>query len=314
MKASIRGLGAVGGFGCGAADLERAMSGRVSANPPAAPVHRADTAMLARFLPAAALRRVDHHSRMAVLAGRLALEDAGPGEGPPGPMGVIVATGMGPTADTLESRSAEADDGEPRLSPIQFSNSVHNAAAAHIAILLGIRGPNLSINHFDLSVAFAFQTALDWLEEGRAATVLVGGIDCFSNALDVSGKIPAGEGSAFFVLTRPTPEASRYPLIQGVRIGGRGPRGAASPPGTLVVHDGSGEGELGLNGPQAVFAPLYGAFPAAMALDVAAAALLLKKDSPLRGLVPGLDREAGARIRCLRKGVSGETAAIDVGR
>lgn len=345
MKALIRGVGVVGGFGCGSASLEQAIAGRCSAAPPAAagatgqaasaaPPLKADTTMLARLLPPQALRRVDQHSRMAVLAGRLALDDAGMGSGLPGPTGVIVATGMGPTASTLDSQSPDADAEELRLSPIQFANSVHNAAAAYMSMLLKIRGPNLSINHFDMSVAFAFQTALDWLEEGRAASVLVGGIDCIWNAGDDAGRrgrapdggngdggrIPAGEGSGFFVLTRPAAEESRYPLIQGVRIGGRDRQEALPPSGTLWLQDGGGTGGVpaGSDGRQAVFTPVYGAFPTSMALDVAVAALLLKKESPLRGLpLPwggGRVLNGNTRIRCLKQGVSGETGVIDVGR
>ena len=69
------------------------------------------------------------------------------------------------------------------LSPILFSNSVQNAAAAYISMLLKIRGPSLSINQYEMAVPLAFQTAIDWLEEGRTETVLVGSIDCFSKAL-----------------------------------------------------------------------------------------------------------------------------------
>jgi 3-oxoacyl-[acyl-carrier-protein] synthase II len=342
MKALIRGVGVVGGFGCGTMSLEKAIAGRVCAEVPAAvgerdetaPALTADTAMLARLFPPQALRRVDHHSRMAVLAGRLALDDAGGGDGLPAPMGVIVATGLGPTAGTLDSQSPEADAEEPRLSPIQFSNSVHNAAAAYISILLKVRGPNLSINHYDMSVAFAFQTAIDWLEEGRAASVLVGGLDCFSKALDEAGRAgrplaggnggirpaPIGEGSAFFVLTRPAAEESRYPLIQDARVGRPGPTEAVSPPETLVLHDGSGAGKApgGRGGRQADFTQVYGAFPASMALDVAVAALLLKKGSSPGGLPPHTARarafQGDPLIRCLKRGVSGDSGVIDVGR
>ena len=216
MKMCINGIGVIGSFGCGIQSLEDAVINPIRPDleplrrgfgpdqtAPAAPELVADTELLGRFVPPKYLRRVDHYSRMAILAGYLALQDAktdaGLEERLPEPVGVIVATGMGPTAGTLDSQSPDAAAADLRLSPIQFSNSVHNAAAAYISMLLKIRGPNVSINQYYMSVPLAFQTALDWLEEGRAASVLIGGVDCLSSSSRCP--VPIGEGSAFFVLT-----------------------------------------------------------------------------------------------------------------
>jgi 3-oxoacyl-[acyl-carrier-protein] synthase II len=349
MKALINGIGVIGGFGCGTQSLEEAVIRliRPIAEPmrksfgadktaPAPPELAADTALLGRFVPPKALRRVDHYSRMAILAGYLALQDAKQDarsdEGLPEPMGVIVATGMGPTAGTLDAQSPDADAADLRLSPIQFSNSVHNAAAAYISMLLKIRGPNVSINQYDMSVPLAFQTALDWLEEGRAASVLVGGVDCFSKSLcdaslcipnrknGDSGRppVPVGEGSAFFVLTRSDAKETRYPFIQDVRIG-RNLRDIVLPSNALFLHDGGVEAAA-LIGPaarQAVFSRVYGAFPSSMALDLAMAALLLKKEKDRNALVPhfdfGPDLMKNPRVCCLKKGVAGDLGWIEVG-
>jgi len=348
MKVLIKGIGVIGGFGCGAKSLEEAVINQKS--PISEPLQKsfgpdetalvtpklvADTALLSRFVPPKALRRVDHYSRMAIIAGYLALQDAKEGagrdEGLPEPMGVIVATGMGPTAGTLDTQSPDADAADLRLSPIQFSNSVHNAAAAYISMLLKIRGPNVSINQYDMSVPLAFQTALDWLEEGRAASVLVGGVDCFSKGLcDASlctpnrkdgnrGRrpVPVGEGSAFFVLTPSGAKESRYPFIQGARIG-RNLQDIELPSSALFLHNGSGE-EAALIGPatrQAVFSHVYGSFPSSMALDLAMAALLLKKEKGRNALFPhfdfGPDFRKNPRICCLKKGVAGDLGWIEV--
>ena len=125
MKVLIKGIGVVGGFGCGIQCLEEAV---INQKPAISELSRerfgsdetalvlpklvADTALLSRFVPPKALRRVDHYSRMAIIAANLALQDAkqdaGRDEGLPEPMGVIVATGMGPTAGTLDSQSPDA--------------------------------------------------------------------------------------------------------------------------------------------------------------------------------------------------------------
>jgi 3-oxoacyl-[acyl-carrier-protein] synthase II len=348
MKVRIKGIGVIGSFGYGIQSLEEAVINQI--RPISEPLLKgfgpdetaldppklvADTSLLGRLVPPKALRRVDHYSRMAIIAAYLALEDAKKGagmdEGLPEPMGVIVATGMGPTAGTLDSQSPDADAADLRLSPIQFSNSVHNAAAAYISMLLKIRGPNVSINQYDMSVPLAFQTALDWLEEGRAASVLVGGVDCFSkglcgaspgtpnqNAGDIGRRpAPAGEGSAFFVLTLSGVKETRYPFIRDVRIG-RNLQDIALPSSALFLHGGSGD-EAALFGPairQAVFSQVYGAFPSSMALDLAMAALLLNKEPSRNALLPhfdyGPDFMKTPRICCLKKGVAGDLGLIEV--
>ncbi len=342
MRVRINGLGVIGGFGCGIRDLEEAAIEQKpfivtpwgAGSEPVPPKSATDTSLLSRFYTAAAVRRVDHYSRMAILAASLALQDARQDAAMAGglqePIGLIVATGMGPTAGTLDSQAPDALATELRLSPIQFSNSVHNMAAAYISMLMKIRGPNISINQYDLSVPLAFQTAMDWLEEGRAASILIGGVDCFSqgegdacrqaeNRKDhkITPTIPVGEGSAFFVLTRSEATESRYPSIRGVQIGGCLPDMALLAD-ALFLHNGSGE-EARLLDPkarQAIFSHVYGAFPSSMALDLAMAALLLRKDPGAGDLLRHFDFAPdflkNPRICCLKKGVAGDLALIDV--
>ena len=187
MKACIRGAGVVGGFGCGLSRLEEAIRKRPAPDSDpevtAMAAFTARTDLLDRLIPPKTLRRVDHYARMAILASHLAAGDAGMGKGLPENTGLVVATGMGPTANKLDLQPADVAATDLALSPILFSNSVHNAAAAYISMLLKVQGPSLSINQYEMAVPLAFQTAIDWLEEGRTETVLVGSIDCFSKAL-----------------------------------------------------------------------------------------------------------------------------------
>lgn len=328
MNIQIRGIGAIGAFGQGISCLAAAAD-RCPPEPGSAvigserPVLTAETSELSRFIPVKALRRIDHYSRMAILSACLALADAGVpvgGEsGSPDVPGVIVATGMGPTAGTLEVQSPEAASTELRLSPIQFSNSVHNAAAGHISMLLGIRGPNLSINHYDMSVPLAFRTALDWLEEGRVTSVLVGGVDCLSKGLcDSSGvdrearPFLVGEGAAFFLLARSNGEDRGYPVIRDVRIG-RNPLDMTLPSDALVLHSGTGNGAewVGPDAHWVNFSSLYGMFPSSMALDLAMAALILQK-GPIStwNKISGKDFRSISEVCCVNRGVAGDFGMI----
>ena len=346
MKAVIRGAGVVGGFGCRLSSLEEALRKRSAPDPLSAasgssaeacavPGFTAKTDLLDQLIPPRALRRVDHYARMAILASALALEDAGMRNGVPENTGLIVATGMGPTANTLDLQPADLADADLALSPILFSNSVQNAAAAYIAMLLKIRGPSLSINQYEMAVPLAFQTAIDWLEEGRTETVLVGSIDSFSKALHEASlnclglnnaglgqreEAPVGEGSAFFILTRSSAQDIRQPFVHQVHVGG-GSRPDGPPiPNTLILHNGNDQFSHVMDQAcaHANFAHLYGAFPTSMGMDVAAAMLLLRTEQLLNLSLPQFDGgpafHENPLVCCLKKGETGEWGMIVIGR
>jgi 3-oxoacyl-[acyl-carrier-protein] synthase II len=341
MKACIMGAGIVGGFGCGLAALEEAMrrhpapaaaTASPSAGGPAVPGLTARTDRLDQLIPPRTLRRVDHYARMALLASRLAIEDAGMVSGLPENTGLVVATGMGPTANTLDLQPADVAAADLALSPILFSNSVQNAAAAYISMLLRIQGPCLSINQYEMSVPLAFQIAIDWIEEGRTATVLVGSVDCFSKALhDASlncrdpkngdggqASVPVGEGSAFFILTRPEAAGARCPFVHQVHMGTANRSDGPPVPNTLILYN-SRNSDLPDQPPlHANFAHLYGTFPTSMGLDVAAALALLRTEPLLSMSRPQFDGKSvlpeNPRIGCLKQGETGDWGMIVVGR
>lgn len=338
-------MGLVGGFGCGVSDFAAGMEQGLS---PAkifplstvygeiqVPMLLADTAVLSQKADRRALRRIDHHTRMALLACLLALEDAGISEPAAESMGIIVATGYGSTCNTFDVQELCPAADVRSFSPIQFSNSVHNAAGAHIAALLRSRGPNLSINQFDLSIPMAFLTAEHWLAEGRVQRVLVGGVDDFARVMayhrhcrfsgrPAGGSLPAaaavGEGSAFFVL-------SEHAGGQGgvsVALAESGFSDVPEIPGLdlcLVGADGFSPGEeiygRCVSGPAASYAHLYGHLPVGMGFNIAAAALCLRAgkvyasagggvpltDGP--GLISETRSFESGKIHCLKIGAAG---------
>jgi 3-oxoacyl-[acyl-carrier-protein] synthase II len=307
VSAALRGIGVVGAFGCGIAALEEALRRpRSDAFSPDAAL-TASTDLLDRMIPPRTLRRVEHYGRMAILAALLAVEDAGMAGAVPTDTGLVVATGMGPTANTLDLQASDIPLADLSLSPILFSNSVQNAAGAYISMLLGMRGPTLSINQYDLAVPLAFQAAVDWLDEGRTRTVLVGSVDGFSTALHgeaLSGRsrdaAPVGEGSAFFVLTREGGSDARAMVAE--ILTGLGQLPSKDAPLLLNGHAGAEPGRT------AGFADVYGVFPTSMGMDVASAALLLGSEPPLPA------RPDSGRVRCLKRCETGEWGTIVLAR
>ena len=150
------------------------------------PVFLCDTSALEGFIHKKALRRVDHYSSMAVLGSYLALEDAGMLQINHQKMAVVIATGYGATRTTFSFLDSIFADGDACASPTLFANSVHNAAAAHISILLKARGPNLTVSQFELSVPSALLSACQWLEGRQIDAVLFGGVDEYCDVLGYS--------------------------------------------------------------------------------------------------------------------------------
>jgi 3-oxoacyl-[acyl-carrier-protein] synthase II len=317
MKLVIQGIGVLGGFGCGIEALRtslidqtcrvQSVSIKTAQGPREMPVFLADTVKLDDFLNKKALRRVDHFSKMALLGSFLALEDAGQLEGDRQRMGMIVATGYGACQTTFAFLDSFFDSGDQLSSPTHFSNSVHNAAAANISMVLDITGPCLTVSQFGMSVPSALLTAGIWLEEGRVDSVLFGGVDEYSEllgycwhrffgdtvgsaqdvkpmAFNLQSAIP-GEGAAFLLLTRAVEGSqSPYGFIGDVdmRRYGRGPLGVAEE--TLYFIGADGHKQCGSfykrllpeQASTACYTPLYGSLPVGPAFDLAIAALSIK--------------------------------------
>lgn len=165
---------------------------------------------------------------MALLAAGKAIKDADPCVFIKEKTGVIVASGYGALSTTFAFLDSYLEKGDDLASPILFSNSVHNAAAAHISICYGIQGPSLTISQFDMSFICALLSAGIWLEEGKVDSVLIGSSDEYCDVLGYcihglsSEKKKAysfSEGATFFLVTGEKKEPSKYGWVDQVTIG-----------------------------------------------------------------------------------------------
>jgi 3-oxoacyl-[acyl-carrier-protein] synthase II len=360
MRVQIQGIGCVGAFGCGRNDLAQALARGGSpvqmvpvgpgTNGAGMPALLADTAPLSNFLPPRSLRRIDHFSRMALLGAYLALDDAKMNDLDRSRLGVIIATGYGATQSTFRFLDSSMDHGDICASPIHFSNSVHNSAAAHLSILLHATGPSLTISQFEMSVATALLCAMQWLKEERVDAVLVGGVDecgpvlaycyqqffgkpnalvqpfCFSEQTAV-----AGEGAAFMLLTRHDQSAAPLGLIDTVTLSHlcAGPPDLSNDVWLVLGADGQrccGEHyakAASSSTPAAAFAPVWGSLPVGQAFDILAAALMLQRGFDFAPYLnakegpadPTVDALCAKPIVCLKCGSHGEYGRVKlVGR
>lgn len=191
---------------------------------------RAGVSGLEQYVAKSKLRRVDHYSRMALLAAGRTLEDSklsSPESS--NRTGVIVATGYGALESTFSFLDSYIERGDKLALPTHFSNSVHNAAAAHISICYGISGPTLTVSQFDLSFISALITAGTWLETDKVDAVLVGAVDewceltgyCMQRFSEHSDTSPRsfGEGAVFFLVTREKTAPPRYGYFKEITMG-----------------------------------------------------------------------------------------------
>jgi 3-oxoacyl-[acyl-carrier-protein] synthase II len=294
MKMAIQGIGVTAGFGCGVDAFRTALQ---QGSVPEA--YRADVSGLAEFIPKRALRRIDHFSKMTLLGAYLALQDADQLEADRSRMGVVIASGYGALKTTFNFLDSYLDFGYSCSSPTHFSNSVHNAAAAHVSIQLKTTAPSLTVTQFEMSVPSALLSAQQWLEEGRVDQVLFGAVDEVCDVLSYcrdqffgygehgplrpfdfeEQSAVAGEGAVFFVLNR-RDDIAPYGFIEAVRLGNYLANPVTLPENDRLIIGADGHKECGrwyqqlLKGHQASsYSPLYGSFPAAAGFDLAVAAL-----------------------------------------
>ncbi len=319
-RMAIRGIGLVGGFGCGTeAALNALRDGAIpndvlsiqtSTGEINYPVYQADQGPLKDFVPSVKLRRIKKYSRLAALAACLALQDAG--RNIPcqcSDMAVIIASGYGASSTTFAFLDDVILEGDSFASPTLFSNSVHSSAASNVTILLEIRGPCLTVTQFEMSTVAALLNAQVWLEEKKVDFILLGGVDQINQVLlycyhsfwggqipqeimplhyDLQTAIP-GEGAAFMVLTRDEGQNPPYGYID--MVSWETLSKYTIPEDILIVPGSDGHRTCGLQYRKLLkgvvpaniktFSQIYGSMPCGQMFDLALASIAQR-----HGLIP----------------------------
>ena len=135
------------------------------------------------FLRPVGIRRMDRLSQMMAAAARMAIEDAGlpVGDHNRDQVGVMLGTCFGGTDVAAQFGKVLFTDGPRRVNPILVPNTVMNAPAGHVAIELGVRGVNTTVNHHEVSAETALTYAAAQIMRGRADAILTGGGDILSD-------------------------------------------------------------------------------------------------------------------------------------
>jgi 3-oxoacyl-[acyl-carrier-protein] synthase II len=152
-------------------------------------------------------RRTDRFTQFAMAAARLAWEDAGTPQVPAERAGVVFATGIGGIETLLTQHSVLLDKGPGRVSPFMVPALMANAPAGHIAMWLGITGPNFATISACASGSHAVGEGYRMISGGLTDVALVGGSESATLPLTVAAF------AQMQALTRnPDPETASRPF------------------------------------------------------------------------------------------------------
>jgi 3-oxoacyl-[acyl-carrier-protein] synthase II len=314
MGIYVNGIGIIGGFGAGVDNLVTSLNNGSAPNIKFSdkdtsdinyPSYVADTSCLTDFVPKRELRRIDHFSQLALTGAFLTLKDAGIDRLDSKSTGLVICSGYGSSRTTFSFLDSIIDNGDECASPTLFSNSVHNSAAGHVSILLGLAGPCLTVTQFEMSVHSALISALTWLEQGNAEQILFGAVDegctvlnyCYKKffgkredyhmmplAQDRQSAIP-GEGAVFFILSKDKSSGKDYGAIESVLTETINDSVKEFPEKTFYIINADGHKECDMKYADIIpygaltscYTPLFGSFPTCSAFDMAIGAVSFNK-------------------------------------
>jgi len=122
-------------------------------------------------------RRMDEFTVFAMGAAKMAVADAGLGEGAFDPVrtGVIVGSGIGGLQTLEQQHTILKERGPERCSPFMIPQMISNIAAGLIAIEFGFRGPNYAVVSACATAAHSMGDALKTIQRGDADVIIAGG-------------------------------------------------------------------------------------------------------------------------------------------
>jgi 3-oxoacyl-[acyl-carrier-protein] synthase II len=124
------------------------------------------------------LRRMDRYVQMAVVSAQEAWADAGlTKNGTQDEIGVVYGSAAGGLGVLIEQQKVLTERGPKRVSPTFIQNMLTDTASGHIAIALGLRGPNMAVVSACATGSGAVGEAFETVRRGDAAAIIAGGAE-----------------------------------------------------------------------------------------------------------------------------------------
>jgi 3-oxoacyl-[acyl-carrier-protein] synthase II len=176
------------------------------------------------WMPPKTARQLDRFSQFGMVAGRLALDDAGLTPGATGApakerIGIYLGSALGGIAFAEEQHERYLARGIRQVAPTLALAVFGGAAPANLGIALDVRGPILSTANSCASGAVALGEALGDLREGRIDAAIVGGCEVplsplAFGAFDIIRALSAGHNDDPGTAARPF-DARRDGFVMG---------------------------------------------------------------------------------------------------
>ena len=176
------------------------------------------------WMPPKTARQLDRFSQFGMVAGRLALDDAGFVPGAPGAptqdrIGIYLGSALGGIAFAEEQHERYLAKGIRQVSPTLALAVFGGAAPANLGIALDVRGPILSTANSCASGAVALGEAIGDLREGRIDAAIAGGCEVplsplAFGAFDIIRALSAGHNDDAAHAARPF-DAERDGFVMG---------------------------------------------------------------------------------------------------
>src|SRR2546423_2412278 len=192
----VTGIGPVTPIGTG---LEDFWTGLITGRNGIAPISRFDTTDhsvklagevrdfdVSEWLDTKEARRTDRFVHYAMASAKLAWENAGTPEVVSDRGGIVFATGIGGIEWLLNQHSVLLERGPGRVSPFMVPALMANAAAGHIAMMLGLTGPNFCTVSACASGAHAVGEGFRMIRDSMIDLAVVGGSEAATLPLTVA--------------------------------------------------------------------------------------------------------------------------------
>jgi 3-oxoacyl-[acyl-carrier-protein] synthase II len=132
-------------------------------------------------------RQVDKAVLFSVAAAKEAMADAGMNGFQPERVGVVVGCCIGGINQTLEQYEVLQERGWSRMSPFFLANFLPDSPTGHLAIELGLKGPNCAVMSACASGSHSIAEGADLVRSGQADTVFAGGTEGAISPLVLGG-------------------------------------------------------------------------------------------------------------------------------
>jgi 3-oxoacyl-[acyl-carrier-protein] synthase II len=135
------------------------------------------------------LRKLDRYEQFAIVAARMAAEDAGLDraslEGDR--TGVLIGTGLGGLETFWDAVVTIRERGPKRVSPFTIPKIIANMASGHVSIEFGARGPNLASVSACATGAHSIGDAARLIAMGDADAMIAGGVEAAIGPVCLAG-------------------------------------------------------------------------------------------------------------------------------